>query len=238
MKTDHQIATEASVKIGELVHPAACLDGFKQIVYQALLESAEAARSTRAPRPGNFNYVISYGGGIGPDVWDKEMEISAVDINDAIAQACGYVEDSGGWVFMVSQEDYPQSTRDQLEEKLHELRMRVAELEQQIESNPRALFVPTERAKQMWPSEMPSCQIVDGGINVNAKTVAFAAQEMMHRAYDKAKILRMALEAITRNQSEKDGEDGICPFGCDAPWVAMSALGTWKQDGIAPWSPK
>lgn len=36
----------------------------------------------------------------------------------------------------------------------------------------------------MWPSEMPACQIVEGGIIVDAKTVAFAAQELMHKVND------------------------------------------------------
>lgn len=71
------------------------------------------------------------------------------------------------------------------------------------------LFVPMERARQMWPSEMPSCQVVEGGIIVDAKTVAFAAQELMHKVYEQSKAevatltreleqLRAALEKIKR----------------------------------------
>ena len=32
----------------------------------------------------NFKYVISYGGGIGPDVWDAEHEVEANDIKDGL----------------------------------------------------------------------------------------------------------------------------------------------------------
>lgn len=46
------------------------------------------------------------------------------------------------------------------------------------------IFIPNERAKQMWPDEIPACQIAEGGMIVDAKTVAFAAQEMMHQAYE------------------------------------------------------
>lgn len=72
-----------------------------------------------------FNYFVSYGGGIGPDVWDRELQIGAVDIQDAIAQAQGHIEECGGWIFQVSQEDYPPSTREQLEGKIHELQMQL-----------------------------------------------------------------------------------------------------------------
>lgn len=140
MKTKQQIIEEAAVKIGELVHPAACLDGFREIVRVAVNENS-------------------------------------------------------------------------------------------------TMLVPMARAAQMWPNEMPSCQIVDGGILVDAKTVALAAQEMMHTVYEQAEVVRAALTAITRNQSEKAGEEGICPFGCDAQWIAMSALGVWKDPTVAAWKP-
>lgn len=68
------------------------------------------------------------------------------------------------------------------------------------------LFVPMERAKQMWPSEMPSCQIVEGGIIVNAKTVALAAQELMHliseQSEDECAQLRSQVATLTRERDE------------------------------------
>lgn len=76
----------------------------------------------------SFNYNISYGGGIGPDVWDAEIQIGAVDIEDAIKQAKGCIEEAGGWVFMVSQEDYPLSTREKLQENINSLARTVATL--------------------------------------------------------------------------------------------------------------
>lgn len=53
-----------------------------------------------------FDYTISYGGGIGPDVWDSIKDISAVDIFDAADQARGIAEESGGWVFGIQQNDF------------------------------------------------------------------------------------------------------------------------------------
>jgi len=94
-----------------------------------LREKLNKPKGSRDPRPGDFNYVVSYGGGVGPDVWDSEMTISAVDISDAISQAIGQMEESGGWVFMVSQEDYPMTTREKLEEKLEQANARIKELE-------------------------------------------------------------------------------------------------------------
>ena len=37
-------------------------------------------------------------GGIGPDVWDREVSIDAVDFMDAAKQAQGKAEDLGGHV--------------------------------------------------------------------------------------------------------------------------------------------
>jgi len=93
-----------------------------------LEECAENARAARAPRPGDFNYVVSYGGGVGPDVWDNEITISAVDINDAISQSAALMDECGGWVFMVSQEDYPPTTRETLEKERDSLRAELASL--------------------------------------------------------------------------------------------------------------
>lgn len=46
-----------------------------------------------------------------------------------------------------------------------------------------------------------------------------------------------ALDAITRNQDEKEGNEGLCPFGCDAPWIALSALGKWSDPKVEAWKP-
>lgn len=80
----------------------------------------------------SFTYHISYGGGVGPDVWDAEMTLTAVDIADAIAQANGRIEESGGWIFMVSQEDYPMTTREKLEERTRTLERELAEAKAEL----------------------------------------------------------------------------------------------------------
>lgn len=81
-----------------------------------------------------MKYLVSYGGGIGPDVWDKDMTIDAVDIEDAAKQACARMEECSGWIFMISQEDYPISTREQLEQKIHDLQVVNSGLIQQLAS--------------------------------------------------------------------------------------------------------
>lgn len=54
-----------------------------------------------------YNYHILIQGGLGPDVWDRESKISAVDFRDACGQACAEAEELGGQVVLVEQEDYP-----------------------------------------------------------------------------------------------------------------------------------
>ena len=49
----------------------------------------------------NYNYNALIQGGLGPDVWDKELQISAVDIHDALNQAKGTAEEMGGHVVLV-----------------------------------------------------------------------------------------------------------------------------------------
>lgn len=69
-----------------------------------------------------FDYYAFVIGGEGPDVWDKELQIDAADINDALNQAQGYADETGGWVCTVEQTDHPESTKDgqikQLEQRL------------------------------------------------------------------------------------------------------------------------
>lgn len=53
-----------------------------------------------------YHYVVSYGGGTGPDVWDATKRIFAVDIHDALSQA-RVVEDDGAWITSVELETEP-----------------------------------------------------------------------------------------------------------------------------------
>lgn len=52
-----------------------------------------------------FSYHVAYGGGKGPDVWDDSEVIQAHDMQDAARQAQGLVEDNGGWVWAINQQD-------------------------------------------------------------------------------------------------------------------------------------
>lgn len=62
-----------------------------------------------------MRYAIFYCGGEGPDVWDKEDTIDAVDIDDALSQAHRFIEDNSGWIYSIEQFEYPsQSARHQL----------------------------------------------------------------------------------------------------------------------------
>lgn len=61
------------------------------------------------------------------------------------------------------------------------------------------------------------------------------AKHQPNSAFAENATLKAALTAISRNQSEKAGEEGLCPFGCDAPWIALSALGLWKDEAVAAW---
>jgi len=55
------------------------------------------------------NWLALIQGGIGPDVWDKEVAISAVDFMDAAKQAHGKAEYYGGYVVSLERtiESYP-----------------------------------------------------------------------------------------------------------------------------------
>lgn len=48
-----------------------------------------------------YNYLAIIQGGLGPDVWDMELPLSAVDFMDATKQAIGYAEEHGGHVVML-----------------------------------------------------------------------------------------------------------------------------------------
>ena len=56
--------------------------------------------------PMNYNYLALIQGGIGPDVWDKEMQISGVDFRDAANQATARAEELGGQVVELNQNDW------------------------------------------------------------------------------------------------------------------------------------
>lgn len=56
----------------------------------------------------SFKYLVTYCGGVGPDVWDAEKEISAVNISDALDQVGGGIEDAGGWITSIQQNDHPE----------------------------------------------------------------------------------------------------------------------------------
>jgi hypothetical protein len=53
----------------------------------------------------NYNYLALIQGGIGPDVWDKELLISAVDFRDAANQAIAKAEELGGCVVSLEQNE-------------------------------------------------------------------------------------------------------------------------------------
>lgn len=53
----------------------------------------------------NFYYLALIVGGVGPDVWDKEEDISAADFMDAAGQAQAKADELGGQVVMLEQND-------------------------------------------------------------------------------------------------------------------------------------
>ena len=55
----------------------------------------------------NFDFLALIVGGIGPDVWDKEANISAADFMDAAGQAQAKADEWGGQVVMLEQNDMP-----------------------------------------------------------------------------------------------------------------------------------
>lgn len=53
-----------------------------------------------------YNYLALIQGGLGPDVWDRELKISAADFRDAASQATAQAEELGGQVVELSQNDW------------------------------------------------------------------------------------------------------------------------------------
>ena len=54
----------------------------------------------------DYKYIVLIHGGIGPNVWDRELEISAVDFMDAAQQAQNYADDMDGSVIELEQMDW------------------------------------------------------------------------------------------------------------------------------------
>lgn len=53
---------------------------------------------------GLFSYLVAYGGGIGPDVWDGELVVKAKSVRDALDQTEAAIQDDGGEVYLVEQQ--------------------------------------------------------------------------------------------------------------------------------------
>ena len=70
------------------------------------LRTPARVRVQRLVMPIEYNYLALIQGGIGPDVWDKEMQISAVDFRDAANQATARAEELGGQVVELNQNDW------------------------------------------------------------------------------------------------------------------------------------
>lgn len=54
----------------------------------------------------NYNYFAFVQGGLGPDVWDRELQITAVDFQHASSIALAEAEELGGHVVSLEQNDW------------------------------------------------------------------------------------------------------------------------------------
>lgn len=59
-----------------------------------------------------YNYLALIQGGLGPDVWDTDLPISAVDFRDASNQAIAQAEELGGYVASLEQSHNELSRRN------------------------------------------------------------------------------------------------------------------------------
>ena len=50
-----------------------------------------------------YTYTVGIMGGIGPDTWDKEVEVEAENIGKAAALAMAQAEEINGWVVLIEQ---------------------------------------------------------------------------------------------------------------------------------------
>lgn len=66
--------------------------------------NAFVRRAMRSASPA-ISYLVTYGGGLGPNVWDAELIVQAPDIRAALDQAEPQVLDAGGVIFSIEQED-------------------------------------------------------------------------------------------------------------------------------------
>lgn len=64
--------------------------------------------------PNGYNYTALIQGGIGPDVWDREVQVSAVDLLDAAKQMAGRAQEMHGWLVSVEQNDRPEWQQEQV----------------------------------------------------------------------------------------------------------------------------
>ena len=78
----------------------------------------------------NFDFLALIVGGIGPDVWDKEANISAADFMDAAGQAQAKADEWGGQVVMLEQNDMPATPSKYGPENPPRLRKPVESVEQ------------------------------------------------------------------------------------------------------------
>lgn len=83
-----------------------------------------------------FNYLALLQGGIGPDAWDKEFQISAVDFMDAAKQAQARAEEYNGYVASLEGDPEPfkepesdGSSHSLLLKQIREVQLRTALLE-------------------------------------------------------------------------------------------------------------
>jgi hypothetical protein len=52
-----------------------------------------------------LKYLVGYGGGVGPNVWDEELTVDANDIHEALAKAAPHVWEAGAVIFSIEQYD-------------------------------------------------------------------------------------------------------------------------------------
>lgn len=78
-----------------------------RIIRLEKLKSASALVLWKPPRKdpiaGLVSYLVAYGGGLGPDVWDGEMTVQAENIREAITIAERRINDSGAVIFSIEQ---------------------------------------------------------------------------------------------------------------------------------------
>lgn len=69
-------------------------------------ETAAGRAKLPAAYPMRYNYLALIQGGLGPDVWDRELKLLAADFRDAASQAAAQAEELRGQVVELSQNDW------------------------------------------------------------------------------------------------------------------------------------